>query len=221
MEFWLAEGIIEKAKNELSSGIFRGIITNPEVIAETGRPWRVLLGELATLSEHVFFQLRAGTTDEMVKLGREAISIAPGRIHAKVPATRFGLAAIKELSREDSMVMATCVPTQTWLIYCIAAGAGYVSPYSGMIQKSGIDTKFHQIQQMQDLIQNSQSSIRLCVGIYDPSEVAAYARLGVAAAFIWPKDLDSFLAQPLVDSAVNAFNPAWQVIDENDSRREI
>jgi hypothetical protein len=110
--------------------------------------------------------------------------------------------------------MATIVPTAAWLVFALAAGARAVAPYGGMLQRRGLAAKSDEVLAMQRIIDAQQADAELCVGIYDVTEFPFYAREGVRSCFVWGKDVDSFLTQPLVDEAAQGFRNDWQAMEK-------
>jgi transaldolase len=149
----------------------------------------------------------------MLKEADKMISIDPTRMRIKVPATRNGLSVIRKLTDLGIPVMATAVPTSTWMVFAVAAGAVAIAPYSGMLQKRSIISKMEGVFAMQDIINTQGYKAEICTGIYDATEIARYAGHGIKSAFIWEKDVEAYLTQGLVDEAVANFDGDWDKID--------
>ncbi len=213
MKFWLATANLERIETCLSYGIFEGVITNPHVVAQEEQPPRELFGEICKIADAAYYQLRAGSVDEMKREAEEMLSIDPQTMRIKVPATREGFRVIADLTGEGIDVMATIVPTNTWMLFAVAAGAKQIAPYSGMLQKRNIIPKFDGVVQMQRIIDTQGLDAEICTGLYHPTEVAAFAEQGVKSGFIWEKDVESFLTQDLVGDALSAFDDDWSAID--------
>jgi len=141
------------------------------------------------------------------------LAIDPGKMRIKVPATRNGLSVIRKLSDQGLPVMATAVPTSTWMVLAVAAGAKAIAPYSGMLQKRNIISKMEGVFAMQEIIDKQGYDVKICTGIYDATEIARYAARGIQSAFIWEKDVESYLTQTLVDEAAANFTGDWEKID--------
>jgi len=213
MKFWLATANVDRAGACLAHGIFTGVITNPHVVAQEARPIRAIFKDLCQVAPQVYYQLNAGAIEAMLREAEEMLAIDPERMRIKVPATRNGLAVIRQLSERGIPVMATLVPTSTWMVFAVAAGARAVAPYSGMLQKRKILPKMEGVFAMQSIIDQQGYDVELCTGIYDATEIAAYAARGVKSAFIWEKDVESFLSQELVEEAVSNFDSDWAQMD--------
>ncbi|MEQ9459973.1 MAG: transaldolase family protein [Phycisphaeraceae bacterium] len=214
MEFWLADADLDRVAVSMSSGIFAGVITNPAVVAGTGLPPSDLFAELCKTSPCCWYQLKHGSAEAMLKEAETMIAINPQRMRIKVPATRPGLQVIKQLQQQSQTVMATCVPTAAWMLLACAAGADYIAPYGGMLQKRAIHSKLSEVSNMQRVLDRQQLDTKICAGLYAATEIEDFSAVGVRAGFIWGKDVDDFLQQPLVEEAVAAFANDWQTIDQ-------
>lgn len=213
MKFWLATANPERTAECLAYGVFEGVITNPHVVAQEGRDPVSIFTDLCNIAPAAYYQLHAGEVKEMLKEADTMLSIDPAKMRIKVPATRNGLAVIRHLSKLGLPVMATAVPTSTWMIFTVAAGAVAVAPYSGMLQRRHIISKMEGVFAMQDIIDAQGFNVEICTGIYDATEIARYAAHGIKSAFIWEKDVETYLTQDLVDEAAANFNGDWEKID--------
>ena len=213
MKLWLATANPDRAEQCLAYGVFQGIITNPHVVAQEGRDRKAIFHDLCQIAPAAYYQLHAGEVQDMLEEADEMLSIDPAKMRIKVPATRNGLAVIRQLSDRGLPIMATAVPTSTWLVLAVAAGAVAVAPYSGMLQKRHIISKMEGVFAMQDIIETQGYDVEICTGIYDATEIARYAAYGIKSAFIWEKDVETYLTQDLVDEAAANFNEDWKVID--------
>lgn len=214
MKIWLASSDIPLIKKALPAGIFAGVITNPKVVAEAGMAPEMLFRRICEHADAAYYQLRDDSQDEMMAEAERFIAIDSEKMRIKVPATIAGLGVIRKLSDQGHPVMATIVPTATWLVYALAAGARVIAPYGGMLQKRGIVSKADEVVRMQAIIDAQNAEAELCVGIYDPTEIPFYASKGIRSCFVWGSDLELLLSQPLVDEAVASFNSDWSAIED-------
>lgn len=213
MKFWLATANVKRTQQCLSYGIFEGVITNPHVVALEDLDPKAIFRDLCEISPFAYYQLHAGEVADMLREADEMLSIDPEKMRIKVPATRNGLSVIRRLSEQGLEVMATAVPTSTWMVFAVAAGAKAIAPYSGMLQKRNIISKMEGVFAMQEIIDKQGYDVEICTGIYDATEIARYAAKGIASAFIWEKDVESYLTQDLVDEAAANFEGDWEKID--------
>ena len=96
MKFWLATANPQRAEECLAYGIFEGVITNPHVVAIENRPPTELFSDLCKIAPFAYYQLRAGTADEMLREADQMLSVDPGKMRIKVPATRDGFSVIRQ-----------------------------------------------------------------------------------------------------------------------------
>lgn len=205
MKLWLASADVDIVARHLSSGVFAGVVTNPAVVAEVKRDRVEIFRDLVKLTPVAWYQLLAGTESEMLADAERMLAIDPVRMRIKVPATRVGLGVIRKLSDQGLEIMATCVPTRPWMLFALAAGARRIAPYGSMLQKRGIASKAEEVVAMQEIIDRQGHPAEILTGLYDPTDVAFYASHGIRSGFIWAKDVNAFLTQPLAEEAASAF----------------
>lgn len=213
MKFWLATANLKRVEQCLAYGVFEGVITNPHVVALEKRDPVSLFTDICELAPAAYYQLHAGEVDAMLEEAEKMLAIDPKKMRIKVPTTRNGLAVIRRLSDQGQRVMATTVPTSTWMVFAVAAGAVAVAPYSGMLQRRHIIPKMEGVFAMQDIIDAQGFDVEICTGIYDATEIASYAAYGIKSAFIWEKDVETYLTQELADEAAANFNEDWAQIN--------
>jgi len=213
MKFWLATANLKRIETCLKYGIFSGVITNPHVVAQEKQNPISLFKDICSLTNHAYYQLRATDAETMLQEANSFIEINPEKIRIKVPATREGFHVISKLTEQGIRVMATAVPTNTWLLFAAAAGAKEIAPYSGLLQKQNIMLKAEGVKQMQNIIDAQHLDVSICTGIYHAPEIAHFADMGVKSCFIWEKDVEDFMTQDLVGKAVSSFDGDWASID--------
>jgi transaldolase len=215
MDFWLASANLKLIEQYLKLGVFKGVITNPHVVAEEKRNAKALFKEICGIADIAYYQIAGGSAESMLHEAEEFIEISPEKMRVKVPATLAGFEVISTLSKLGHFVMATCVPTRAWMLYSFAAGAKAVAPYSSMIQRAGITAKSEEVLKMQRTIDAQKLDVQLCTGIYDVTEIPYYASHGIMSCFIWGKDVEKYLTQPLVEQAVEGFSVDWESMKAN------
>jgi len=214
MKIWLASADLKLLEEFLPTGVFAGVITNPKVVTEAKQPPLDFFREVCRLAPAAYYQLRDASAPEMLAEAEKFLAVDPLKMRIKVPATRAGFQVIRTLTDRGHEVMATAVPTASWLIFALAAGARAIAPYGGMLQKRGLASKADEVIKMQRIIEAQQSSAEICVGIYDVTELPFYAAQGVRSCFVWGRDVAAFLNQPLVDEAVGGFQNDWRVLEK-------
>lgn len=214
MELWLADSNLSQIERHMNLGIFAGVITNPRVVAEAGCRPEELFQSICQMAPAAWVQLRDADLQTMLDEAERMLAINSEKMRIKVPASIAGLGVVSRLAKQGLDVMATCVPTAAWLCFALAAGARRIAPYGSMLQKRGLASKRSEVIQMQQIIDRQAPEVTICTGIYDVTELAEYAHAGVRSFFIWGKDVDAFLTQPLVGEALAGFDADHQKIAE-------
>jgi len=98
VSLYLDSARVEDARRAFSTGLVKGITTNPSLMAQTRRPATDVIAELCDLSTGiVFHQLTegdiAGRRTEAMKMA----GIQPGRVGLKIPCTYENLSLASEL----------------------------------------------------------------------------------------------------------------------------
>jgi len=106
MNLWLASANPRDVARHMELGVWRGVITNPAVVAAEGRAPKPLFAELVGLAERAWYQLRDASFDAMLAEAESMLAIDPARIGIKVPATRAGLGVLRALSDQGAKPMA-------------------------------------------------------------------------------------------------------------------
>ncbi len=212
MKFWLKTANVTRAEECLAYGVFKGIISNPGDVAQEDAPPKELFRDLCAIAPNAYYQIQDGDIDAMIKEAEDMIAIDPDKMLIKVPATRNGLAVIRRLTDQGLAVMATAVPTSPAMVFAVAAGAVVIAPYSGMLKQRNIISKMEGVFAMQDLIDKQQYDVEICTGIYHATEIPLYAARGIKQAFIWEKDVETYLTQELADEAAASYDKDWATI---------
>jgi transaldolase len=139
MDFWLDSTNIQTIHKAVHFGLLAGVTTNPTLIAKAGRNFDEVLEDLLHLQEGpVTVQVVAEDASEMVHQGQSLYSIS-NRFIIKIPLTQSGLEALHLLSRQGIPTMATVIYHPHQALLAALAGADYVAPYLGRIEKAGGD----------------------------------------------------------------------------------
>jgi len=213
MRILLASCNLELIKKYSRTGIFSGVITNPHVVAEEKRNPLELFKQVLDYVPYAYYPLDGGTIDKMLEEADRMLEIDAERIRIKVPATIEGFAVISRLVGQGVHVMATCVPTCAWMIFAIESGAKEFSPYSGMLQRRGLISKREEVIKMQRILDAQKYDVSICTGIYDVTDFPVYAEHGIRSCFVWGKDVEEFLTQPLVEEVVEGFRSSSETIN--------
>lgn len=139
MDIWLDTTQIKMIEKAVKLGLLSGVTTNPTLIAQSQRDVEEVLEELLHHQEGpVTVQVVSNDVNEMVQEGQNFYSLS-NRLIIKVPVTENGLEAIHLLSRQGIPTMATVIYHPRQALMAALAGADYVAPYLGRLEKVGGD----------------------------------------------------------------------------------
>jgi transaldolase len=139
MDIWLDTTNIRTVQKAVRFGLLSGVTTNPTLIAQSKRDLEEVLEDLLHYQEGpVTAQVVTDDVNEMVQQGQSLYSLS-NRLIINVPLTKNGLEAIHLLSRQGIPTMGTVIFQPRQALMAALAGADYVAPYLGRLEKAGGD----------------------------------------------------------------------------------
>ena len=193
----------------LAGGLVEGVTTNPTILQRSGRRLGDIPGLYSRWVEQgageVFFQTWG--TDAAELLANAAPLIALGdRIVVKVPATRAGFVATRELTERGVPVLVTAVYSAAQALAAAAYGARYVAPYFGRLGDAGHDA-VAVIGSMHRMLTGSATEV-LAASLRSPADIVALRELGVARFTAAPVVIESLLLDDVSESSAAEFEAA-------------
>ncbi len=140
MRFFIDTADVEEIKKANEMGIICGVTTNPSLIAKSGRNFKDVIEEIASIVDGpISGEVKATTTnaEDMVKEGREIAKINKNMV-IKIPMTTEGLKATKALASENIKTNVTLIFSVPQALLAVRAGATYVSPFVGRLDDISI-----------------------------------------------------------------------------------
>ncbi len=210
MKFFIDTADIGEIRELAETGMVDGVTTNPTLAAKTGRSFLELVDEICHLIPGpVSAEVVATDFEGMLREGR-ALHKIRHNVAIKVPLTRDGLRACKELAGEGAMVNVTLCFSAAQAILAAKAGATFVSPFVGRLDDVGAEGM--------DLIADivgifgQYESFRtevLVASVRHPMHVVQAARMGADVVTMPPKILRQMYEHPLTDKGLAAFLADW------------
>ena len=117
------------------TGLVDGVTTNPTLIMKSGRTPEDVYDELVAMGVPDISMEVYGTADEMIAEGMRLSKKYGPAATIKVPMTKDGLDACAELSRQLIRVNVTLIFCIPQAILAAKAGATYVSPFVGRLDR--------------------------------------------------------------------------------------
>ena len=147
----------------------------------------------------------------MIAQGIELSKISKNVV-VKVPLTKEGLMACKELNTRNIKVNVTLCFSTAQALLAGKLGATYISPFVGRlddISSSGLSL-IKDIVKMYDIFKQDIKTEVLAASIRSPLQVSQVALMGAHVATIPPKIIYQMIKHPLTDSGLETFMNDWK-----------
>ena len=121
-------------KHFIETGLIDGVTTNPSLIMKSGQQPETVYFDLFKLGvKDISMEVVSNTSQGMVEEADQLINKFHDVVTIKVPCTREGLIACKQLSDRGIRVNVTLIFSASQAILSAKAGAKYISPFVGRV----------------------------------------------------------------------------------------
>lgn len=210
MKLFVDTGNVKEIEGLAAIGILDGVTTNPSLLAKEGGDYRQILKHICqTVKGPVSAEVVATDLNGMLREGRDLASIDP-HIVVKVPFTKDGVRACKQLSGEGTRVNVTLIfsATQAWL--AAKAGASYVSPFVGRLDDIGA-TGMNLVREIVEIFDNFEFTTEVLVAsVRNPIHIIEAARMGADVATCPAAVIEQAFKHPLTDIGLAKFLADWE-----------
>jgi len=178
MGIYLDSADAHHARRAQELGFIQGITTNPQSIAQTGRPGLDVLSELVEIVDgHVFYQLTGATVEARTDEAWRAYQIRPDKVIIQVPTTTDNLGMVSRLVPAGIECAMTAVYSPTQVFMAGQVRASFVIPYvSQMIAQ--VDDAPEVLRQMVSVLGHSQTQV-LAASLQSSEQVLSAILAGV------------------------------------------
>jgi transaldolase len=210
MKFFVDTAQVQEIKELVATGLLDGVTTNPSLIKKSGRDFREVIAEIASLVEGpVSAEVVALDHEGMLREAEQLIPLG-GNITIKVPLTPAGLKTCKVLSQRGIMVNVTLCFTANQALLAAKAGATFISPFVGRhddVSWDGMDL----IEDIKTIYDNYGFDTQILVAsVRHPIHILQSARIGADVVTVPPDVLWKLFNHPLTDKGLEAFLKDWQ-----------
>ena len=207
MELYIDSANLKEIQDIASIGIINGVTTNPSLLAKEDPTLDVkeLIKHIyTTIGGHVSVEVVSTDTAGILKEADEILKWFP-EATIKIPMIPNGLAAVKELSRQDIPTNVTLIFSPGQALAANNAGATYVSVFLGRLDDIGSDS----VAVVRDICeiwdQHGLESMIIAASIRHPIHILECAKAGADIATVPYKVLQQIMRHPLTDSGVATF----------------
>ena len=206
---------VDEIREIASWGILDGVTTNPSLIRKSGRDFKQVVAEIASICDGpISAEVTAMDTEGMVQQALELKNELPENVIIKIPCIPEGLAATKILTEKGIKTNVTLIFSAAQALMAAKAGATYVSPFIGRIDDTGHDG-MTLIAEIMDTWNNyPQISTKvLAASIRHPTHVLQCIQLGAHTATMPTKIFRQLIKHPLTDKGIDGFMKDWAEVE--------
>ncbi len=210
MKLFLDTANLSQIKEAYNLGLIEGVTTNPSLIAKEGRDFADLLREICeVVNGPVSAEVISQESEGMLKEARELSMIHP-QIVIKIPSTKEGLKAIKDLSQEGIKTNCTLIFSPSQALLAAKVGANYVSPFIGRLDDIS-HTGMELVEEILTIYGNYEFETEVIVAsVRNPLHVLEAALLGAPIVTLPFEVLEKLINHPLTDIGIERFLADWK-----------
>jgi len=215
MEFFLDTADVDEIREIAGWGILDGVTTNPSLIKKSGRDFKQVVAEIASICDGpISAEVTALDTDGMIEQALELKKELPENVIIKIPCTPEGLAATKVLTEKGIKTNVTLIFSTSQALMAAKAGATYVSPFIGRIDDTGHEgmNLIAEIMNTWDNYPDISTKV-LAASIRHPTHLLQCLQLGAHTATMPAKIFRQLIKHPLTDKGIDGFMKDWAEVE--------
>jgi transaldolase len=215
MEFFLDTADVDEIREIAAWGILDGVTTNPSLIKKSGRDFKQVVGEIASICDGpISAEVTALDTAGMIEQALVLKAELPENVIIKIPCTPEGLAATKALTDKGIKTNVTLIFSSSQALMAAKAGATYVSPFIGRIDDTGHEgmNLIAEIMTTWDNYPEITTKV-LAASIRHPTHVLQCIQLGAHTATMPAKIFRQLIKHPLTDKGIDGFMRDWADVE--------
>ena len=214
MKIFLDTADTEIIRKYFETGLVDGITTNPTLIMKSGRNPDDVYQELSDMGINDISMEVMGNAQEMLDEGVR-LSDKFGPVSTiKVPCTRDGLAACRELTKERIRTNVTLIFCAAQAVLAAKAGATYVSPFVGRLDDQSV-AGLEVVRSISELyrIHGIRTQV-LSASIRSVQRAIRSWYNGAQICTMPPKVFDQMYDHILTDKGLEIFDKDWREVNK-------
>ena len=215
MQIFLDTADYGEIRDRYETGLIAGITTNPTLVRKSGVSYYDFITRLSKdlKFESISAEVNGETASEMVENAQQYIQIGE-EVTIKLPLTREGLIACKELSDEGIQTNVTLCFSVAQAAMATLAGATYISPFVGRLN----DNSFSGVELVRAIsglynVQGCETKI-LAASLRDVHHVSRCFSYGASVATLPTKIFDKMYNHVLTDAGLAIFEEDFKHLKE-------
>ena len=211
MKFFIDTANIAEITEAVGLGVIDGVTTNPSLVSKENREFKGLISEICSIVDGpVSAEAVSLDATGMVAEGLDLATINKDKVVVKLPMTKEGLKACKQLTGMGIKTNVTLVFSPSQALLAAKAGATFVSPFVGRlddISHIGMDL----VEQIVTIYGNYGFPTEVIVAsIRNPNHVVEAAMMGAHIATIPFSVIEALTRHPLTDIGIQKFLKDWE-----------
>ena len=214
MKIFLDTADYNAISERYATGLVDGITTNPTLVRKAGCDYLEFIKTLASdfAFESISAEVDGNTAEEMLDNAQQYIEIG-SNITIKLPLTKEGLIACKELSDEDVDTNVTLCFSAAQAVMAAKAGATYISPFVGRMN----DNSFSGVELVRAIAglycaQGVKTKV-LAASLRDVHHVSRCLLYGAKVVTLPPAVFDKMYNHVLTDAGLAIFEKDFKEIN--------
>lgn len=216
MKFFLDTANVDDIREAASIGILDGVTTNPSLLSkEKGKgAFKDILKEICSIVDGpVSGEVVSEDWENIVKEGEELSAIAEN-IVVKVPMTKEGMKAVKQLTKQNIRTNVTLIFSAAQALVAAKAGASFISPFVGRLDDIG-HIGMELIGDIVQIYDNYDIETEvITASIRSPLHVIDAALAGSHIATVPFAVIEKLFNHPLTDIGIQRFLDDWKKVDK-------
>ncbi len=212
MKFFIDTADVKEIREAHDLGLVDGVTTNPSLIAKSGRKFKDVIKEIASIVDGpISAEVVSLDAPGMIKEAKELVKIHKN-IVIKLPMTPEGLKACHALTAKGIKTNVTLIFTPMQALLAAKAGATYVSPFVGRLDDISQDG-MGIIEEIRTIFDNyGYMSEIIVASIRNPIHVLNSALIGADICTIPYSVMVQLAKHPLTDAGIKKFLDDWQSV---------
>ena len=215
MQIFLDTADYGEIKDRYETGLVSGITTNPTLVRKSGVSYFDFISLLSKEFnfESISAEVNGNTASEMIENAQQYIAIGE-EVTIKLPLTREGLIACKDLSDEGIQTNVTLCFSAAQAAMASLAGATYISPFVGRMNDNSV-SGVELVRAISGLynVQNSETKI-LAASLRDVHHVSRCLLYGASVVTLPTKVFDKMYNHVLTDAGLAIFEEDFKQLKE-------
>lgn len=212
MRFFVDTAEIEEIRRTFDAYPLSGVTTNPSSVARQELELSRLIPKIREVigpDAELHVQVTAPDAPGMMREAHWLSELAGPHLFVKVPVTREGIKAMRQLADGGLAVTATSVFAANQAFLAAAGGAAYVAPYVNRLDEAGGDGETMVREIATAFAAGRLATAILAASFRNVDQVKRCCLAGADVCTLQPALLDALVAHPLTDDSVAGFEREW------------